>query len=109
MSICHTYCLLIDLAVKESAQQIPFFLLYGWDVQIPTDSVLAYSHSPYAVDLKDYKEDLSTEMSIAWKLVSDIFKAQCTQERIYDRKSKEVDLEVVVTISFDRILCCRLH
>ena len=83
------------VAVQESTHESPFFLLYGRDARIPTDSVLAYSRSPYAVDLEDYKEDLLTEMSAAWKLASDnISKAQCAQKRAYDKKSKEVDLRV---------------
>ena len=44
------------------------------------------------MDLDDYEEDL---MSDLWKLTSEnIEKAQTSQKKAYDKKSKEVDLHV---------------
>ena len=83
------------VSAQESTREALFFLLYGRDVRIPTETVLSHSRSPYAVDLDDYKEDLVCDMAPAWKLASEnIKKAQTTQKKMYDRKAKESDLRV---------------
>ena len=83
------------VSAQESTREAPFFLLYGRDARIPTETVLSHSRSPYAVDLDDYKEDLVCDMALAWKLASEnIKKAQTTQKKMYDRKAKESDLRV---------------
>ncbi len=83
------------VSAQESTREAPFFLLYGRDARILTETVLSHSCSPYAVDLDDYKEDLMCEMALAWKLASEnITKAQSAQKKAYDRKTKKPDLQV---------------
>ncbi len=92
------------VSAQESTREAPFFLLYGRDARIPTETVLSHSRSPYAVDLDDYKEDLMCEMALAWKLASEnITKAQSAQKKAYDRKTKEPNLQVGERVRFS---CC---
>ena len=53
------------VSAQESTREAPFFLLYGRDARIPTETVLSHVRSPYAVDLDDYKEDLVCDLSLA--------------------------------------------
>ena len=47
------------------------------------------------IDLDDYKTELVTSLSDAWKLASEHIKeAQQRQKRQYDRRSKELHLKV---------------
>ena len=46
------------VSAQESTRESPFFLLYGRDAHLLTETALSYQRSPYAVDLNDYKEDL---------------------------------------------------
>ena len=56
---------------------------YGRDARIPTDSVLYHVRSPYAIDVEDYKEELLSGLTLAWKLARDnIQKAQGTQTKL---------------------------
>ena len=72
------------VSAQESTREAPFFLLYGRDARIPTETVLSHVRSPYAVDLDDYKEDLVCDLSLAWKLASEnIEKAQTAQKIAY--------------------------
>ena len=93
----HLPCLLFAYRVsgQESTKESPFFLLYGRDARIPTETVLSHKRSPYAVDIDDYKEDLVSNLSEAWKLAKEnIEQAQTAQKKAYDRKAREVDLRV---------------
>ncbi len=43
----------------ESAGVSPFFMLYGWDTILPTESVLEALPSPYVVDAEAYSQELA--------------------------------------------------
>ena len=45
-------------SAQQSTKESPFFLVYGRDPRIPTESVLTQNRSPYAVDADDFKLDL---------------------------------------------------
>jgi len=79
---------------RVSVQESLFPSLWE-NARIPTETALSHVHSPYAVDLDDYKEDLVCDLSLAWKLASEnIENAQTAQKVAYDRETKEVDLRV---------------
>ena len=52
-------------AFQPATKESPFFLLYGRDACIPTNTVLTHQRSPYAVDVADYKEDILSSLSAA--------------------------------------------
>ena len=81
--------------IQESTRESPFYLLYGRDPRLPTDSVLNYVKSPYVVDVDDYKTAMTIALSEAWKTAQENIKsAQEKQKRNYDRHSKESHYEV---------------
>ena len=81
--------------IQESTRESPFYLLYGRDPRLPTDSVLNHVKSPYVVDVDDYKTAMTIALSEAWKTAQENIKsAQEKQKRNYDRHSKESHYEV---------------
>lgn len=82
-------------SMQESTKESPFFLLYGRDPCIPTSTVLTYQRSPYTIDINDYKSELMTHLSQAWKLAQENIKvAQSHQKMQYDKKARDVPLKV---------------
>ena len=82
------------VSIQESTKESPFFLVYGRDARIPTDTVLTHQRSPYAVDIADYREDILSSLSAAWKLASDnIGKAQANQKK-HDHACKPPSIRV---------------
>ena len=75
-------------SAQESTKEAPFYLLYGRDARIPTETVLDYQRSPYVVDTDDYKEELVRSLSDAWSSAREnISEAQTRQKKFHDRKS----------------------
>ena len=78
------------VAVHESTQESPFFLLYGRDARTPTETALTQCRTPYQVDLSDYRAEMVANLSDAWALAhSHIEESQSQQKRQYDKKSDE--------------------
>ena len=78
--------------VQSSTGESPSLLLYGRDSRLLSGEALIQPLTPYMVD--DYKTELVTGLTDAWKLaVKHIKEAQKRQKRQYDR-SKELDLKV---------------
>ena len=81
-------------SAQDSTKESPFFLLHGRDPRIPTETVLSFNRSPYAVDIEDYKVELCSSLSSAWKLAQgNIKRAQTTQKRCYDQSAKKVSIK----------------
>ena len=51
------------IKVHETTNELPFFLLYGRDARIPTESTLDCQKSPYFIDTDDYKVELMDGLS----------------------------------------------
>lgn len=65
------------------------------DPALPTLDALSRERTPYMVDLDDYKTDLHTGLSSAWKLAQENIKIAQTRQKItYDRTAKEPTLKV---------------
>ena len=83
------------VAVQESTQDSPFFLLYGRDPRTPTETALSQPTTPYQVDLSDYKMELVANLSDAWAIAhSHIGSAQKKQKQQYDKRCKEMHWKV---------------
>ena len=82
-------------SAQESTKESPFFLLYGRDPRIPTESALSYERSPYVIDPEDYKVELMSNLTDAWKNAQEnIAKAQTHQKSQYDRHASENQVQV---------------
>ena len=78
------------VSAQESTKDSPFFLLYGRDARVPTESALSIQRSPYVIDHDDYREELMDNLSSAWKSAQKhIATAQSNQKRYYDRRADE--------------------
>ena len=65
------------VSAQQSTKESPFFLLYGHDTRVPTESALSFQRSPYVIDYDGYKEELMDNLSGAWSNAqSHITKAQ---------------------------------
>lgn len=83
------------VSVQDSTKESPFFLLYGHDPQLPTESALTQPRTPYMIDIDHYKTELVTSMSDAWKIAQENIKvAQTKQKTQYDKRSKELKFAV---------------
>ena len=83
------------VSAQASTRESPFFLVYGRDARLPTETVLSHVRSPYMVDVDDYKSDLLCSLSLAWKLAAENNQAaQNRQKKYYDRLANEVELKV---------------
>ena len=84
-------------SIQDSTKKSPFFLLYGRDPHIPSESVLNCPSTPYMVDIDDYKSELTSNLSDAWAMATanfNIKEAQAHQKHHYDKKSKASKLSV---------------
>ena len=83
------------VAVQESTQESPFFLLYGRDPRVPTETALSQPTTPYQIEFPDYRAELVAHLSDAWALAHKNIKlAQVKQKTQYDKRSKQTKLMV---------------
>ena len=68
-------------------------LLYGRDPRLPTEEALSPPQTRQVLDIDDYRSELTTGFSEAWKLAQEnVRKAQQKQKRHHDRCAKEPKL-----------------
>ena len=76
-------------SLQSSTGESPFFLIYGRDPRLPTETVLSPPIDRQVLELDDYKSTLIREMSSAWKQAQvSVQKAQNQQKQQYDRFEK---------------------
>ena len=76
--------------VQDSTKESPFFPLYGRDPRFPTASDLALPRPAYAVDIDDYKTELTTCLANAQECAREQIKqSQEKQKLFYDHESKD--------------------
>ena len=81
--------------VQASTGESPFFLLYGRDPRLPTETVLSPPKDEQVLDLDDYKSTLVREMNSAWKSARDsVCKAQTRQKQHYDKLERNSEFHV---------------
>ncbi len=80
-------------SVQESTRESPFYLLYGRDPRLATDTVLCAPARLYPTDIGDYRNELTTKLASAWaNAKKEIGGAQAAQKRQYDRAAKDPKL-----------------
>ena len=80
-------------SIQESTKESPFFLLYRRDPRLPTEEALSPPQIRQVLDIDDYRSELTTGFSEAWKLAQEnVRKAQQKQKRHHDRRAKEPKL-----------------
>ena len=80
---------------QQSTLESPFFLLYGRDPRLPTDSLLCPSKTKKLVGLQEYGQDLVSKMSEAWDLARKcVGCAQQRQKQCYGRRQRPPTFQV---------------
>ena len=83
------------VSAQESTKESPFYLLFGRNPRLPTETTLTQPASPYTVDLEDYKTLLVSNLKSAWAAAkASIESAQAKQKAYHDQKSKATTLKV---------------
>ena len=79
----------------ESTQEKPSFLLFGIDLQSPTEAALLPPESVELAEVTDYREELVLSLSSARELAAkSIKRAQHCYEEHYDKKDRPVNLRI---------------
>ena len=89
---CHLLFVLFAYrnSVQGSTKESPFYLLYGRDARLPSQSVLNQQPSPYAVDVTDYKTEFVSNQSNSWKLAKEnVTVAQSRQKKQHDKHARQ--------------------
>ena len=77
-------------SVQDSTRETPFYLLYGRDPRLPTQTALDQPRTEYLVDMDDYRTELVSNLSSAWKAANEnVGIAQSKQKKYYDLHSKD--------------------
>ncbi len=81
----------------ESTGESPFYLLYGRDARLPTETAFTQPMSPYLVDMEDYRTELTVGLTESWKQARQkIQRAQAKQKKYYDQhpRSRKVNYQI---------------
>ena len=71
-----------------STGESPFYLLFGRDARLPTETALETLPSPYVVDCEDYCQELTKGLSMAWQTArASVERAQKSQKVQYDKRA----------------------
>ena len=80
----------IGILLKILQRRAPFYLLYGRDARLPSQSVLNQQPSPYAVDVTDYKTEFVSNLTNSWKLAKEnITVSQSRQKKQHDKHARQ--------------------
>ena len=81
-------------SVQQATQESPFFLLYGWDPQVPTEEALCPRESRHQTNLDTYKSTLMTGLADACEMArAEVKKAQRNKKCYHDRHAQKVPFQ----------------
>ena len=81
--------------LQASTNETPFFLLYGRDTKLPSETILFVSTRRDVVKLDDYKSMMMQEMGAASDLPrKPVAKAQKQQKHHHDKKAKNANFKI---------------
>ena len=70
-------------------------MLYGWEPQVPTETVLNQPWTAYQIDFTDYCAEIVVSLSDAWAMAhKNIKKAQSKQKSQHDKQSTTLKMKV---------------
>ena len=93
-------------SAQQSTQESPFHLLYYRDPRLPTEAALSALQSRVHVDLREYGQELTEQLSTAWELARTcVPKAQRRQKRCADRQARPPNFVVLGNMSIPVPAC----
>ena len=79
----------------SSTGESPFYMVYGRDSRLPTETAFSETRTQYQVDAEDYCAELTRGLTKTWQVAKqNIGKAQQRQKVQYDKHSKEPKYQV---------------
>ena len=89
----------------SSTGESPFFLMYGRDARLPTESVLEGRSSIAVLDADDYKTDVLLGFSAAWQLAQEsVLKSQIAYKKQYDTKTRDFKFKEGDRVLVERVM-----
>ena len=80
---------------QDSTGEAPFYLLYGRDARLPTETAISQPLTPYQENLEDYRVGLVAGLSEAWNNArQNIGKAQKRQKAQHDKTARQPLLNI---------------
>ena len=80
--------------LQASTNESPFFLLYGRDLKLPSETILSVP-TRKVVKMDDYKSLMIQEMDAAWDLAQKaVTKVQNGKKHHHDKKAKNTNLKI---------------
>lgn len=83
----------INTAICATRKQSPYFLLFGRDAQMPSDTAFQYKHKMYAEDENLPESIMDHFANIYAKARDEIEKAKTRQKRAYDRHAEDPNIK----------------
>ena len=81
--------------MQNSTMESPFFLLYGRDTRLPTETALTAPIPQAEVDLVTYTEQVVQGLTEAWGLAqSHVHRAQDRQKKVHDQHAVAPSFQV---------------
>lgn len=87
-------CFAINTSIHSSTRQTPFFLMFGRDSLLPTDSIFDYAPKFYQEEFSDAENILKHFSNIYDAARNQIQKAQAKQKRYYDQHANNPNISV---------------
>jgi len=93
---------------QDSTGELPFYLLYGQDARLPTETAISQPLTPYQEDLEDYRTGLVAGLSEAWEAArSSVKRAQKRQKHQHNKRVQPAKYQVGDRVMVFMLVKCR--